>query len=38
VVAIPNRRYPPGEGALAEADVVLEDISELTPEVVEAKD
>ena len=38
VVAIPNRRYPPGEGALAEADVVLEDISELTPEAVEGKD
>lgn len=38
VVAIPNRRYPPGEGALAEADVVLEDISELTPDAVEGKD
>ena len=37
VVAIPNRRYQPGEGALAEADVVLEDISELTPEAVEGK-
>jgi HAD superfamily hydrolase (TIGR01509 family) len=35
VVAIPNRRYPPGEGALGEADVVLEDISKLTPEAVE---
>ena len=38
VVAIPNRRYQPGEGALAEADVVLEDISELTPEAVEGTD
>jgi HAD superfamily hydrolase (TIGR01509 family) len=38
VVAIPNRRYLPGEGALAEADVVLEDISELTPDAVEGKD
>jgi HAD superfamily hydrolase (TIGR01509 family) len=38
VVAIPNRRYQPGEGALAEADVVLEDISELTPEAVEGRD
>jgi HAD superfamily hydrolase (TIGR01509 family) len=38
VVAIPYRRYQPGEGALAEADVVLEDISELTPEAVEGKD
>ena len=38
VVAIPNRRYQPGEGALAEADAVLKDISELTPEAVEGKD
>jgi HAD superfamily hydrolase (TIGR01509 family) len=38
VVAIPNRHYPPGEGARAEADVVLEDISDLTPEVVEGRD
>src|SRR3712207_1164355 len=29
VVAIPNRRFPPGEEALAEADVVLQSISEL---------
>jgi HAD superfamily hydrolase (TIGR01509 family) len=35
VIAIPNRRYPPGEEALAEADVVLRSISELTPAVVE---
>jgi beta-phosphoglucomutase-like phosphatase (HAD superfamily) len=35
VVAIPNRRCPPGEVALAEVDVALEDISELTPEAVE---
>jgi HAD superfamily hydrolase (TIGR01509 family) len=38
VIAIPNRRYPPGEGALGEADVVLEDISKLTPEAVEGTD
>jgi HAD superfamily hydrolase (TIGR01509 family) len=38
VVAIPNKRYPPGEGALTEADIALEDISELTPEAVEGKD
>jgi HAD superfamily hydrolase (TIGR01509 family) len=35
VIAIPNRRYPPGEEALAEADVVLRSISELTPTAVE---
>jgi HAD superfamily hydrolase (TIGR01509 family) len=35
VIAIPNRRYPPGEEALAEADVVLRSISELTPAAVE---
>jgi HAD superfamily hydrolase (TIGR01509 family) len=38
VVAIPDTRYPPGEGALGEADVVLEDISKLTPEAVEGTD
>jgi HAD superfamily hydrolase (TIGR01509 family) len=37
VIAIPNRRYPPGEEALAEADVVLRSISELTPAVVEGE-
>jgi HAD superfamily hydrolase (TIGR01509 family) len=35
VIAIPNRRFPPGEEALAEADVVLRSISELTPDAVE---
>jgi len=35
VIAIPNRHYPPGEEALAEADVVLESISGLTPAAVE---
>jgi len=34
VVAIPNRRYPPPEGALVLADVKLESLSELTPAVV----
>ena len=33
-IAIPNRRFPPGEDALAEADVVLDSIAGLTPEVV----
>ena len=34
VVAIPNRRYPPPEDALALADVVLESPAELTPAIV----
>ena len=34
VVAIPNRRFPPGRDALEEADVVLDSIAGLTPEVV----
>jgi HAD superfamily hydrolase (TIGR01509 family) len=34
VVAIPNRRFPPGEEALAKADVVLESLDELTPDVL----
>jgi HAD superfamily hydrolase (TIGR01509 family) len=35
VVAIPNARFPPGEKALAEADIVLGSLDELTPKVVE---
>lgn len=34
VIAIPNRHYPPDEKALAAADVVLDSLDELTPEVV----
>jgi len=34
VVAIPNRAYPPGPEALALADVVLRDATELTPAVL----
>jgi HAD superfamily hydrolase (TIGR01509 family) len=34
VVAIPNRRFPPGKDALAEADVVLDSLDELTPEAI----
>ncbi len=34
VIAIPNRRYPPPEDALGLADLVLESLDELTPEVV----
>jgi HAD superfamily hydrolase (TIGR01509 family) len=35
VVAIPNLHFPPGEGALALADTVLGEISELTAAVIE---
>jgi HAD superfamily hydrolase (TIGR01509 family) len=35
VVAVPNRRYPPDAEALGEANVVLDSLRELTPEVVE---
>jgi HAD superfamily hydrolase (TIGR01509 family) len=38
VIAVPNERFPPGAEALAEADVVLGSISELTPDVVEGQD
>jgi HAD superfamily hydrolase (TIGR01509 family) len=34
VIAIPNRRFPPSEEALADADVLLDSIAELNPEVV----
>jgi HAD superfamily hydrolase (TIGR01509 family) len=36
VVAIPNRHFPPGEEALAAAEVVLGSLAELTPEVISA--
>jgi HAD superfamily hydrolase (TIGR01509 family) len=34
VIAIPNKRFPPRPEALAEADVVLESLDGLTPDVV----
>ena len=34
VIAIPNRRYPPPEDAIALADVVAASLEELTPEAV----
>lgn len=37
VVAIPNPRFPPGEDALAAADVVLASPAELTAEAVEPR-
>lgn len=36
VIAIPNPSFPPEKEALAEADVVLRSLDELTPEAVEA--
>jgi hypothetical protein len=33
-IAVPNPQYPPGKSALAEADLVLGSIRELTHEVV----
>jgi HAD superfamily hydrolase (TIGR01509 family) len=34
VIAIPNPAFPPGEEALAEADVVLRSLADLTPDAV----
>jgi HAD superfamily hydrolase (TIGR01509 family) len=36
VIAIPNSSYPPDEESLAQADVVLRSLAELTPAVVSA--
>ena len=35
VIAIPNPHFPPAAEAIADADVVLRSIGELTPEVIE---
>ena len=35
VIAMPNPRFPPGEEALAQADVALASLAELTPETVD---
>jgi hypothetical protein len=35
VVAVPNPHFPPDDEALAEADVVLRSIDELTPAVID---
>jgi HAD superfamily hydrolase (TIGR01509 family) len=35
VIAVPNRQFPPGQDALAEADVVLDSLADLTPEVID---
>jgi HAD superfamily hydrolase (TIGR01509 family) len=36
-IAIPNRRFPPGDDALAKADLVLETLAGLTAEAVEPR-
>jgi hypothetical protein len=36
VVAIPNREFPPSDDALALADVVLSELTELSPDRLEA--
>jgi len=36
VIAIPNRHFPPDEAALAQADVMLNDLAELSPDAVSA--
>lgn len=36
VIAIPNSHYPPGEDVLAQADLVLRSLDELTPERLSA--
>jgi HAD superfamily hydrolase (TIGR01509 family) len=37
VLAIPNRHFPPDENSLAQADLVLDSLAELTPEAVELR-
>jgi beta-phosphoglucomutase-like phosphatase (HAD superfamily) len=36
VIAIPNPHYPPPDDALAQADVVVESLWKLSPDVVES--
>jgi HAD superfamily hydrolase (TIGR01509 family) len=36
VIAVPNPHFPPPEDVLAEADLVLESLAELTPDAVES--
>jgi HAD superfamily hydrolase (TIGR01509 family) len=38
VIAIPNPSYPPDDEALAQADVTIRALDELTPELVDAAD
>jgi HAD superfamily hydrolase (TIGR01509 family) len=38
VIALPNPSYPPDDEALAQADVVIRSLDELTPELVDSTD
>jgi HAD superfamily hydrolase (TIGR01509 family) len=38
VIAFPNPSYPPDEEALAQADVIIRSLEELTPELVDSTD
>ena len=38
VIVFPNRSYPPDAASLAEADVLIRSLDELTPELVDAAD
>jgi HAD superfamily hydrolase (TIGR01509 family) len=38
VIAFPNPSYPPDEAALAQADVVIRSLDELTPDLLDAAD
>jgi HAD superfamily hydrolase (TIGR01509 family) len=38
VIAIPNPSYPPDDASLAQADVLLGSLDELTPELIDAAD
>jgi HAD superfamily hydrolase (TIGR01509 family) len=38
VIAIPNPAYPPDEDSLAQADVTIRSLDELTPELIDAAD
>jgi HAD superfamily hydrolase (TIGR01509 family) len=38
VIAIPNLAYPPDEDSLAQADVTIRSLDELTPKLIDAAD
>src|SRR5207302_7053424 len=38
VIVLPNPSYPPDEEALAQADVIIRSLDELTPELVDPSD
>ena len=38
VIVFPNRSYPPDAASLAQADVIIHSLDELTPELVDSAD